>query len=154
MSDITSPGVSGSPGASQGPLPSWKSSQLTLQMMSGVRARNPFMLQSRELPDAVSPPAWVSELKPAVRRHTSRTHPMGRRSQRSGDLPGQQEPRTVSVRELDPQAWGERPYQCLPLGPPPALGVTLGGTWPGKTPRFLCPDGNRLYRLKRVPSSS
>lgn len=71
-----------------------------------------------------------------------------------GTSPASKEPRTVSSRELDPQAWGERPYQCLPLGPPPALGVTLGGTWPGKTPRFLCPDGNRLYRLKRVPSSS
>ena len=43
------------------PLPSWKSSQLTLRMMSGVRARNPFTLQStaHELMDAVSPPAWL-----------------------------------------------------------------------------------------------
>ena len=51
---------------------------------------------------------------------------MGRRSQRSGDLPGQQEPQTVSARELDPQAWGERPYQCLPLGASPSPG---GYTW-------------------------
>lgn len=74
MSDVTSPGVSGSPRASQSPLPSWKSSQLTLRMMSGVRAKNHFMLQSaaRELPDAVSFSAWVSQLKLAARRRTSR----------------------------------------------------------------------------------
>ena len=39
-----------------------------------VRAKNHFMLQSaaRELPDAVSFSAWVSELKLATRRRTSR----------------------------------------------------------------------------------
>ena len=68
-------------------------------------------------------------------------------------------PASRSRRQSQRESWIPKPgvsvlISAFPLGPPPALGVTLGGTWPGKMPRFLCPDGNRLYRLKRVPSPS
>lgn len=58
-------------------------SQLTLRMMSGVRAKNRFHATSaaRELPEAVSFSAWVSELKHRPKtyfqnsaRDTCRTH--------------------------------------------------------------------------------
>lgn len=46
------------------------------------------------------------------------------------------------------------PLGVPPLGPPPALGAGLGAPGLARLPGFLCPDGKRLYTLRRAPSPS
>lgn len=53
-----------------------------------------------------------------------------------------------------PRPGAPSPLGVPPLGPPPALGERLGAPGLARLPGFLCPDGKRLYTLRRAPSLS